>query len=334
MAHALGLDPTRPPVDQVVSYCRAKIEDWVECAGKIETLAQLEQVVCDHISLLIEEVHTDSDLADLVRRYVAEGEPVFCAITNDLDEETFAALVERRTRPTEDTARYVAVIDCRGVKGARRFFTRWHEVAHLLTLTGQLELPFHRSTVKGDPIERLMDVVAGQIGFYEPIMRPAILESLRNTGRLSFAGVEALRRTICPDASFHATLIACATQAPVPVVQVTAGLGLKTGEAKMAESGQTHMFSDMEPVPKLRALMATQNDAARKARLRIDRNMEIPEGSTIWSLFYGDDEATEAIAIENLSDWTHSSGKALGNIDVCIEACRIGEEALALIQPS
>ncbi len=333
LARALGLDSVQPPVEQIVKHCRQRIDGWFEEHGKIETLAHLEEVVCQRLSLLIEQVFSDSELDDLIKRYALQGEPVFCTLKNDLDDQTFAALLARRDSLSETNPRYVAVIDCRGDKRSRRFFSRWHEIAHLLTLTKQIEIPFHRSTVDRDPLERLMDVIAGKVGFYEPILLPALSDSLKKTGRLSFAGVESVRRAICPDASFHATLIACASLAPVPVVQVTAGLGLKTNEAKIAEAGQAFMFPDMEPVPKLRVLKTTPNESARKARLRIHRNMEIPRVSTIWSLFHNDGNATEVIAAENLADWVHSSGKPLGDMDVCIEAGRFGEEIIALVQP-
>ena len=61
----------------------------------------------------------------------------------------------------------MAVIDCRGGKLARRFFTRWHEIAHRLTTHADRgdEEPAYRS--EHDPIERMMDEIAGHVGFYE-----------------------------------------------------------------------------------------------------------------------------------------------------------------------
>ena len=43
------------------------------------------------------------------------------------------------------------VIDSRGEKLARKFFTKWHEIAHLLTLKDQLEFVFHRTGAAKKP---------------------------------------------------------------------------------------------------------------------------------------------------------------------------------------
>ena len=52
---------------------------------------------------------------------------------DDSENPTYGALVRRKNTTPDDLDRWVAVIDCRGDKLARRFFTRWHEIAHRLT---------------------------------------------------------------------------------------------------------------------------------------------------------------------------------------------------------
>ena len=62
--------------------------------------------------------------------------------------------MKRKNVADDAPDRFVAVIDCRGSKLARRFFTRWHEIAHRLTThadQGATE-PAYRS--EQDPIER------------------------------------------------------------------------------------------------------------------------------------------------------------------------------------
>ena len=64
----------------------------------------------------------------------------------------------------------------------RRFFTLWHEIAHLLTLTHKLEPPFHRSADVPCPLERLMDIIAGEIAFYDPIFVPQLVAEIQRSG--------------------------------------------------------------------------------------------------------------------------------------------------------
>src|SRR5712691_2478237 len=159
MASELGISPDKDPVRGVVDYCTRKIQGWLRsCAQLPGDLAELEALICEKMHLMFEEVWSNEDLERVIGKYVAMKEFVFVKLRGDLDRETFATLMERSTATAVSPDRYVAVVDCRGEKASRRYFTRWHEIAHLLTLTRQLELPFHRSRKQRDPIEQLMDV--------------------------------------------------------------------------------------------------------------------------------------------------------------------------------
>ena len=333
LVRALGLEPGDSPVRQALAYCHTRIESWLAKQQRITTLTALEDIVCEHLSLEIEEIWTDDDLATLTSKYISAGETVFAVVRDSFDEKTFATLVEC-SRKHSHGRRYVAAVDCRGAKANRRFFTRWHEIAHVLTLTTQLELPFHRSTAQGDSLERLMDVIAGDIGFYDSILRPVVERAIDNGGRLSFACVEQIRQTACPTASFQATLIACARLCPTPIVQVNAQLGFKVREEQERESPQMAMFPSSDPRPKLRAVVATANHAARALGLRIDKNMEIPDDSIVALLYNsGVPPVLDVIGTESLSLWKHSDGTSVGDSDVVIEARRFGDCVVALVDP-
>jgi hypothetical protein len=66
-----------------------------------------------------------------------------------------------------------------------------------------------------------MDEITGEIGFYDPIFRPALLDYRE----LTFDTVERIRTQLCPHASFQATLIACTARLPWPAIYLEAGLG-------------------------------------------------------------------------------------------------------------
>src|SRR5262249_17052748 len=107
------------------------------------------------------------------------------------------------------------------------FFTRWHEIAHRLTTHadgGDTE-PGYRS--EHDPIERLMDEIAGHVGFYGPIFDPAYKQASFEKAHLTFNMVEAIIGAAFPAASFQATLFACARRLTTPVVYLEAMLAHK-----------------------------------------------------------------------------------------------------------
>jgi len=168
MAAELGLSWKLNPVGEIVNYCLAKIREWINEAPPIHTIGELERLVCARLQLSFEEFWSDSQLQELVARYTRLGDPAFQGLLDDFDDATFATLMRRKAVTASAADVYVAVIDCRGPKGNRRFFSRWHEIAHLLTMRRQLELPYHRSTDK-PPLERLMDHIAGEIGFFPPL---------------------------------------------------------------------------------------------------------------------------------------------------------------------
>ena len=201
--------------------------------------------------------------------------------------------------------RFVAVIDCRGSKLARRFFTRWHEIAHRLTThadQGAAE-PAYRS--EHDPIERMMDEIAGHVGFYGPFFEPVFREAHAGKALLTFETVKAVLDGGFPEASFQATLNACAKRLPTPVVYLEAALGHKKAVKKRVEDDSPSLFGNEEPPDgQLRAVKVVANEAAQAEKFVIPQNMRVPESSVIRSLFE-DETATETPPAEK----TWASGR-------------------------
>lgn len=335
LAAGLNVDWRRNAVESIIALCHQKISKWLRDTPRIQTVASLEQRVCEQVKLVFEEIQSDDDLEKIIRKYIQSGEPIFKSLKNDLDSETFATLIERRKVTAASRDRYVAVIDCRGDKKARRFFTRWHEIAHLLTLQGQLELPLHRSTTNKTPTERLMDVIAGEVGFYAPLFDPILHQEVacESGGTLTFAAVERVRQRFSTDASFEATLNACVQRLSAPVLLVEIGLGYKKEEAARMLSKQLSLLNQPSPVPKLRALKAISSRFTGESPLRIHRNMQVPSASFLYKIFFDESfsRTGSSSGTENLSIWRHSDGTAMSFIDVQIEAKRISGRLIALI---
>lgn len=136
LARELGL--RGDPVEAVVRFCEEKIGCWAADFGAMESVVALEQLVADHLQLVFEEVCADDDLERIIAKYVAQGEYVFATLQDELGPTTFGLTIKRKHWGPESGDRYVAVIDCREDKATLRFFTRWHEVAHLLVLEKEL----------------------------------------------------------------------------------------------------------------------------------------------------------------------------------------------------
>ena len=114
MALELGLDWRNQPVQAIVDHCIQTCRRWIKDHGSIKSIADLERLVCEKLQLQFEEVRTDAELQDVIRKYVRLGDPVFLQLVDDLDEETYATLIERRAAASNAPDRYVAVVDLRG----------------------------------------------------------------------------------------------------------------------------------------------------------------------------------------------------------------------------
>ncbi len=327
LAKELGLPGN--PAEAIVQFCEAKIDRWANDIGGVENVASLEQLVADRLRVVFEEVYSDEDLERIIAKYKAQREGIFATLREELNPATFGLTIKRKYHRPDSRDKYVSAIDCRGEKAARRFFTRWHEIAHLLVLEKELESPVRRSS--HDPLERLMDEIAGRIGFYEPIFGP-IFASRQTAPPLEFKTVEAVRATYCDTASFQATLFACHRRMTTPVVYVEAMMKYKAEEEQRVRSNQKNFLQDDPPVAKLRIGLSIANQTAIDRDFRVVPKMRVPECSVIHRLYF-DPTNEQASGQENLSDWEFSNGGSLPACKVWIDARKAGERIIAIVQP-
>jgi hypothetical protein len=320
------------PVDSILHHCRRRIDGWVAEAGGVRDIRQLEALVTRKLQMVFEEIRSDADFDRIKDQYArAKKDPVFATMRlrfDDADNPTYGALVRRKNAAPDAPDRYVAVIDCRGSKLARRFFTRWHEIAHRLTTDA--DEPQYRS--EHDPIERLMDEIAGHVGFYGPLFDPVFQAAHRGKERLLFETVEAVARQGFPDASFQATLNACTRRLPTPVIYLEAGLGHKAVVKRQIEDDSPRLFAFEEPPAELRAVRVVTNEAAQGEKFVIPQNMRVPGSSVIRSLFEAGGER-DATSREDLAMWSDSKGKRLAGRAVTVEARKVADRVLAIVQP-
>ncbi len=333
MARALGLSIDNPMLD-ILSFCRSRVAKMIKSATAIQTIWDLEKVVCAHLNLVIHEIWNDDELSELSLRYArGEGDSKFAALDMELERpDTFGVIYQRNVRNEAGEFQYVAFVDCRGTKALRRFFTRWHEIAHCLTTYQQFELPFRRTNttdIEKEPVEKLMDMIAGELAFSQRLFQP-ILQRILGNRRLDFNIVEDVRQQYCPDASFQATLNACVAQTPKPVILLEVGLGLKNEQKRALLDRQLQFLPTQAPKPCLRVLRSIPNTEAREIGLQIHKNWRIPGYSVIAKVFNSDFETVEE-SVENLGSWMSSDGSSLANVDVLIQVRKVQGKVFAIV---
>jgi hypothetical protein len=325
LAGDLGIRPSGDPVRDIVRFCDKRVQRFLRDFPDCKNLTQLLDISAAKLGTRFEEIHSDDQLDEVRTRYLRQGEKAFASLHEELLPHVFGVTFRRLSRKPWELP-YVSVVDCRGDKKFRSYYTKWHELGHLLILTDQMRLAFRRTHFgldDKDPEESLVDVIAGEFGFLPDIVRPVA------KGEPSFKRIEEIRMQLCPEASQLASLIGIAKAWPTPCVLLEAQMALKRGEKR--ELAQADLGFQERPKEMLRAVQVTANDEARSANLVIFPNMRVPERSIIKRVFTGD--TTDGQAEEDLSWWESSDGSRLPSAKVHIEARSTRDGVRALITP-
>ena len=316
LAGDLGIENSSDPVRAILRLCERRthaiLRDYPEC----NTLAKLLEVMEARLDTEFVEVRTDDELRQVQERYSLKGETALVCLHDELADDVYGITFRRTSRKSWER-QFVSIIDCRGEKQFRSYFTKWHELGHLLVLTDQRRLKFLRTHAAvaefKDPEEALVDIIAGRVGFLARLVRAVA------KGRASFEAVEDVRLELCPEASKESAVIGIAAAWPTPCLVLRAGMATKKGERAVA--AQAGFEFHPAPQPALRAVSAKPNDAARGTDLAVFPNMRVPERSIIHKVFIG--ELYDGEADEDLSWWATSGGQQLPAL-----AVRVGAQAL------
>lgn len=287
LSHDLGLPPGPRPVQQITKFCEQRIARWLdELPGKHDA-ATILGIAAAKLSTSFVEVHSDSELVAIQQRYLSQGEAGFAFLKDDFDSGVLGITLRLlKRKPFEPM--FVSVINCCGRNCERAYFTKWHELVHLLTLTDQTRLAFKRTHVEydqKDPEEALVDVIAGVLAYHRKLLKPY------SGKRLSFSLVDAIRDSVFSVSSRQAALLGITHQWPKPCVLLSVGLAGKAG-SKSRE---------------LRAMMARPNPAALDAGVVVIPRFRVPQESIIRAAFH-DRSVIKAGVQEPLELWTSSDG--------------------------
>jgi len=325
LAIDLGIRHSDKPCQDILCSIEARVRR-ISKKFNCKTLNELLLAIANEVGTVIKEIHSEQDLQSLRDEYLPKGELIFANLANELARPDDYGITIGVHPKNAWEPRFVSVIDCRGDKSFRAYFTKWHELAHLLTLTPQMRLLFRRSHSRensGDPEEKLMDVIASAVGFL-----PDFLPESAN-GELSFEAIGEIKKEFCPGSSLQAATIGIVKAFPAPCILLDAQLALKKDESiKAAQFG--FGFHNI-PTPMLRAVHATVNSAAREAGIKFFNNWRVPSASVIADVYLAGGYAESD---EDLSWWSATGGKQLDALSVRVKAKKSGDSVQALLIPT
>lgn len=323
-AKDLGISPTDEPVNDILHYCKKKVNKFLNDFPDCKTLTSLLECIAAKVGTSFEEIHSDKDVDYIKEKYLAKGEKIFVRLDDEFSDDVYGITLKLTNRESWEP-RFVSIIDYRGDKAYRAYYTKWHEIAHLLVLTDQMRLKFTRTLHldEKDPEEVLIDIIAGHFGFYPQLIRA------HADREISFEEIENIRQQLCPEASYQSAIINFVKAWPSPCMLADCTLALKRGEQALLAQQSFDFRHLISPV--LRATRVTSNESALKSDLRIFDNMRVPVSSIIHKVFH--DELNYAEAEENLSWWEASNGTRLCDMRIRVKAKKAWDSVNALIIP-
>lgn len=209
----LKIKRKKDPVTAIREYCVDQVDEIISNFKSIQSLDSLLDIVASYLGVRFEEVNVDADIQEISEKYLSKKELLFANLEKEFTYGTDALLIEC-TNSSEGEAKFIAVIDCRGIKKYKSYFSKWHEIAHVLALPPQRSFPIlYRTTVqKKEPTEALMDMIASDFAFYSPLFLPELNAKLKTYKKISFKLIDELRAEVCPNASRHATALAAVSK--------------------------------------------------------------------------------------------------------------------------
>lgn len=325
-AQLLGIPSYGPNLDEeIVRHCTEQVSRWAEEHGQPADTAALAEMVAAALDVDLYEIHDEADLAKLMERIPPTIEPIMAQVATELDHETHAITIRRTKRQPWERS-YLAIINCQGEHYARRFFSKWHELAHRFVEGEQLRFAFRRTTSRAeakDPAEALVDKVAGALAYHPQIVGQYVERELQ-VGGLTFDAVELIRDQAAPEGSLTSSIFAVLSLTPYPAWFIRCSMGLTQAEQRLLEQpgNTTH------PERRLRTTHVSANHHASKAGVRFHQNMRVPSDS---AASRSKASGTGTRGYESLDEWETSSSGPIGQGEVFIDTRLYGDEVWALI---
>jgi hypothetical protein len=312
-------DALRDLREHAVDRVRSMVEGWT-----LDTVEELRLRVADQLSIKLVFIYSDDDVHRIAVEF-AQHKLRYLPLPRLLEREFVTGDAEGLLLDNPSTIkgsrRYLAIVDARGSRAPRAYFTAWHELAHLLlcpprqrVFDGFRRAP-NETQRRKDPLESAVDHIAGLLAFWEPIFKPALITAAGND--LTFAAIEAATELVAPGASLYAASLAATRVWDEPAVFVTGEEATKADGTGLA----------------LRLQAIIPNDFARRLDIRVRRSMRVPIASAVWRAFYKTPD-TECAANEDQALWEVTGRGNLPKLPWAVQAIRRGGAAYAILKPS
>lgn len=339
LAKDLGLSTRGDCLAHIDAYALATAEAVIlDAPVTVDSLELLRRMLLDKFRVRLEFIREDGDVARLAERFA----DFHTGLSLRLEQEFLVDSTEGITLEREEwdprRFQYLAVVDARGARAARAYFTAWHEITHLVVHPAQLKFPgFRRSPgrtdVAKDPLESVVDHVAGHLAFLPRFFAPILHSAVSQTGgEFTFAAIEVARGAVDPAPSLFATAIGSLAVASMPLLLVEVELAFKKAEARALRSVQQAFdFAAPSAASKVRAVKVVPNQPAKSSNVALRPNMRIPRRSVLMQAFESSSEV-DLVAIEDQGWWETSSSGFLPTLPLRVQAVRRGRYVYGLIE--
>lgn len=320
MANDLGLQAGADPYGAILRFCETRVEEFFPPVSECESLMDFLDSAANYVGTIFLYVTSDEELAAISRKYLDRNEKGFAVLESELAGEVYGITFKLKA-PIRGELQFVSVIDCRGAKAARAYFTKWHEVAHLLTLTEPMRSVFKRTHPERgvhDPEERLMDAIAGKFGFFAGVTRKYIEREI------SFNEIDRLHMLLCHEASRQAALINFVKYWPTPCIHLRAEVALSKAQKAWLHGKSIDAIEHL-PEPTIRASRVHPNEQARARGFLLFDGLKVPERSVVYRTFMSGTGYDEAV--EDLSWWGRPPS---GRVKVKVKATTGSVEVLII----
>lgn len=270
-------------------------------------LNDVHNFILNSTGVKIVRIESSADLAAASKSIKSANPALPQQLAFEFERNTEALVIRRSDADAKSASRFVAIIDARPERQSRAWFAERHEPSHILIDDPGANAVWRRTRVKRpEPIERVVDAVASAVGFWKPVVEPALTVALQHYQN-PLAAFDAVRRALAPSASKEATYRALAELFKTPLVLLRADYDCR------AEDREPR--GDPRRSWALRAKTVVQNARAKKVGINIWENFRIPPHSVI--------RAAPGFRsqVDNLSKWESERSGAL-------DPCRIRVTAI------
>jgi hypothetical protein len=338
LARELGMDLRGNCAEKIKAYALERVRSLIR-DFEVTDLDAMQMLLANKLRAKVEFIRTDAD----VQRIATEHAGFHPHLRKQLQAEFITGDTEGITLERDGgdgkIFQYLAIVDARGARLVRSYFTGWHELVHLLIHPPQLAFAgFRRSPpvelIDKDPIESLVDSIAGEVAFFRPIYGPVFEDTVTAVGAFSFTSIAAARDRGAPSASLYSASLAGLRLTAQPALFLTIDHRFKKKEARVVASPQLGFDVGIpSPQRQLRVVDAARSANADRYGLKIFKGMRVPAHSVLMAAFNSQRDVSYS-ADENQDWWETSESGPLKSLHIHVQAIKRGRYTYGLLTAS